>query len=133
MRQSYKKPRKLNFVSVLVILILLSLFYVLIQFGPPYWRKWKAKEALSESASKVYGKRYVSDEAAAPFLEQVQQQTMAKLRDFGIEDPDLKVNVIKDSEEITVEAEYMERIKHPLIGKYTNLRFRPFHTLEVDR
>ena len=48
---SYKRPSKINVVSVLVILVLLAGLYSLIQFGPPYWRKWKVKEILSSSAS----------------------------------------------------------------------------------
>lgn len=133
MGQSYKKPRKLNFVSILVILVLFSIVYSVIQFGPPYWRKWKSKEILSECTSKIYVKRFVPTDTLSPFLEKVQQEAMKKLRSIGIEDPGLKVNLHKDDEEIMAEAEYVERIKHPLIGKYTNLRFRPFNVVEIDR
>jgi len=120
---SYKQPRKLNFVSMLFLLAGLAGVYSLIQFGPPYWRKWKVKEVLSEAANKVYPKRMNTD---GEFVRQTEKVTVREIRAAGVEDPGLRVEIrLEPRVRITALAEYDEVIRHPLVGKSTTLHFRP--------
>ena len=127
--RSYTKPRKFNFVTLILLLAALSLAYTFFQFGPPYYRKWKVKGVLSESANMVYPKRFV---AAGEWLDTIHQSTVDRLRnDVGIEDKGLTVRIHRDSATITVGADYKERINHPLIKKTTVMIFRPFVQLAI--
>ena len=122
---SYKRPSKINFVSVIVTLILLSGLYSLIQFGPPYWRKWKVKEILSSSASQAFKRRRQPDEEV---LNKIREDTVREIHAAGVDDPSVRVTVDINEQQATVTAEYRERINHPLVKKTTTLTFRPHST-----
>ncbi len=132
MVQRYKQPKKLNFVSLFFLLLGLVASYGVIKVSPPYYRKWKANGILSESANKVYPKRFLSGDGESEFFNELRQETEKQLRAIGIEDPRLQVSISKTSTEIEVRAEYEERIQHPFIGKSTVLNFRPFSRIKIE-
>jgi hypothetical protein len=125
-RVPYKRPRKFNFVTFLLLLILAAVAYVGVKFGPPYYRKWKAKGPLSKAANKVYPKRNLPEENLQIFFEQLKKEVTTELRAIGITDPGLKVYVNKTGTEVTVTADYLEHVTHPFYGTMT-LRFRPYN------
>lgn len=47
-RYNYKSPRRVNWVTILVLLILLGGGYAGWKFGPPYWQGYEVDEILSE-------------------------------------------------------------------------------------
>lgn len=122
---SYKRPSKINVVSILITLILLSGLYALIQFGPPYWRKWKVKEVLSSSASQAFKLRRQPSEEV---LSKIKEDTAQKIRAAGVDDPSVRVIIDVNEQQATVRAEYREQINHPLVKKTTTLTFRPYST-----
>ena len=122
----YKRPRRFNLVSFLLIVVGIAAIYSLIQFGPPYWRKWKVKETLSTSAARLYPKhRMVVAGTANEFVEKVRKDTAEALRKDGVEDSGMRVNISVTAAEIVVSADYREHIRHPLVGKSTTLQFHP--------
>lgn len=125
-RVSYKKPRKLNFVSFVLIVILAVVIYGSIKFGPPYYRKWKAKGPLSNAANAVYPKRNLPEENLQAYFEKLKKEVTAELRTIGITDPGLQIHISKVGTEVTVTADYQEHITHPFYGTMS-LRFRPYN------
>jgi hypothetical protein len=121
MAQSYKKPSKLNAVSLIVILGLAALAYCGFKFSPAYYRKWKARGIISETAHKIYPKRAVAEETE--FFDEVKKQAVAELRNLGIEDPALRIDFQRSPQEVTATASYTEVVKHPF-DKSTTLDFR---------
>jgi hypothetical protein len=129
---TYKKPRKFNFVSFLLILMAIALAYVAFQFIPPYYRKWKVKGLLADAANGIYRRRFVTGPAETEYLSQVQTKALNRLRnEGGIEDTALTVRAYKDKNTATVSADYRERITHPFVGKTTVLRFRPWSQISL--
>jgi hypothetical protein len=106
--------------------------YAAAQFGPPHYRKWKAKGILSVSANNIYPKRMLSGDAEAQFHEEIRRNTENQLRALGISDPNLRISIFKTPQEIGVSADYQEFIKHPLIGKTTVLHFRPYNMISTN-
>jgi hypothetical protein len=133
MRQRYSQPRKINFVSILVWLFLGALVYSGVQFGPPYYRSFKAKEVLSEAAASIYPKRMLTGSDEIELLAQVEQRAASKMKEIGVLDPGLRVIARKTSSEITVEAHYGELVKHPFITRTTRLGFDPSVTLPITK
>lgn len=121
----YKKPRKLNFVSFLLILAALGAGYAGFQFGPHYYHKWKARGILSDAANRCYPKRMSEGIELFDFLQELQNKTTKRLREMGIEDPKMKVKITMGAKEITAQASYVVVIKHPFVDKTTTLYFRP--------
>jgi hypothetical protein len=129
---AYKQPRKINWVSFLFILVGIGLIYGLVQFGPPYYRKWKVKGVLAESANKLFPRRrQVKTGIAEEFLEKVKQDTRKAIREIGVEDPSIKVNVTVEDKEVSVSVDYTERINHPFVTKDTVLHFRPSNSVQA--
>lgn len=132
MVEGYEKPGKLNAVSIFIVLIILAAGYSLVQFGPPYYRKWKVKGVLSEAANKVYPRRFVTGETESIMLEEIRTWTYKEMRRVGVKDPGLQVDVNKNADVIGAGADYRERINHPVVKKTTTLHFRPYNTIKIQ-
>lgn len=131
--KGYKQPRKFNVVSFLLIVAAIAIVYCLFQFGPPYWRKWKVKEVLSNNAARLYPKRMlIVAGTAAALVEETRKRTADDLRSAGVKDPGLRVNISVANGEIVVSADYRERIRHPFVGKTTTLRFHPRAAVQMS-
>lgn len=118
----YRKPGKLNLVSVLIFLVLASLVYGAIFFGPAYWRKFQVSEVLDEAASKCRRKNRVPN---AEQMEQIRAEARQQILAKGVDDERVTVEIVIRSDHVTVSADYEEVIHHPLIKRTTTLRFRP--------
>jgi len=125
----YKQPRKLNPVSLFFFLLGFVAIYGLIQFGPPYWRKWSIKEVLADAANRIYPRRF---NATDDFISQVERETTKKIRAAGVQDPSLRVEIsVAKGVRITAAADYREVIRHPLVNKTTTLVFRPQESVSI--
>jgi hypothetical protein len=131
MAAAIRKPRKINPVSVTFFVVLFGLIYGAIQFGPPYYRKWKVKEVLSVTANAVYPKRMATGSALQTFINELQKKAMQDLRGVGITDPSLRITIIKQQDDVVATADYKEIIKHWGVDKTTTLAFRPSSTISL--
>lgn len=128
----YKQPRRLNFVSFLLALVLVAAGYSGYQFGPHYYHKWKAKGILSDAANKTYPKRMMDGWELQTFLSELQTKTEKRLKQVGIEDPKLDVKITVRAKEIEAQANYVVIINHPFVKKSTTLYFRPKSTISTS-
>lgn len=117
----YKQPRRLNPVSFMLMLVALAVIYCGVQFGPPYWRKFRVKGVIKDAASRAI---------LHPNLEQLQQQTAERIRAAGVEADAIRVTFKKGGGRVLATAEYVETINHPFVHKITRLSFRP--TVEIE-
>jgi hypothetical protein len=109
-----------------MLLALAAAVYSVIQFGPVYYRKWKAKGVLSDAVSRAYPRRHsLQTPEGMQFLSKLQDETVQKLRQLGIQDGGMYVRVEKTGKEIRAQAVYTEIVRHPLVNKSTTLHFRP--------
>lgn len=115
----YRQPHRLNPVSFLMLLVLAGAVYAGVKFAPPYWRDREVGEFLSEAANRLYRQRGV---AGAEY--QMKNEVTAKLRDMGIDDPQLTVSIERTAQLIRVSASYTVIVSHPF-RKITRLRFSP--------
>jgi hypothetical protein len=133
MAVSYKKPSKINAVSLLFLLIVAGLIYAGVQFGPPYYRNWKARGILAESVNKYYAKRLLNGATEAEFLDQLRKEVESQMRSLGIVDEKLRVFFDKNAKEVGGGAEYEVRVEHPLVKKTTVLYFRPYISETIQK
>ena len=122
-------PRKLNFVSFLMLAAAIAAVYGGIMFGPHYYRNMQAQGIVTDSAHKLLPRRMLQGEAAYRVIDKMRKQAMNEMRAEGIEDPGLKILITMDRKEITVEAMYQVVVRHPLIEKSTTVIFNPKETL----
>jgi hypothetical protein len=85
----YKRPRKFNVVTIILIAVAVLIAYLISQYLPLYFREQEAYRVLDETSSQFSGKknRYL---ASDPHLLQLQQRMGNDLRLVGITDPEME-------------------------------------------
>ena len=129
----YKKPRGLNAVSILLYLGAAAAIYWGVQYGPPHYRKWKAKGILGDSTAAYYAQRRMEGAAEGEFLANLRRRTESKFRELGVTDPNLRIQFTKSATHVGASAEYQELVKHPLVNKTSVLLFNPTVSMEITQ
>jgi len=108
----YKKPRRLNSVSIVLALITALGIYLGYQYLPLFLQKQEAYRVLEETGSAFAGRRpyYVKDAKAR---ENLRRRMQADLLRVGINDPDLETWIELDENEMTFGAIYSIFIEWP--------------------
>ncbi len=119
----FDKPSRVNIVSIFFLLVLAAGAYAVIQFGPPYYRRWKAAGVLSEIANKYYANRLKGGPSSTETENQLRPELMAKLGEVGIDGTTVQATFRKSMTEVSVQITYREMVKHWFVGKTTTLDF----------
>jgi len=110
---NYKKPRRINFVSVSLTLVAASFLYVGSQLLPNFLAKQEAYRALDEISSKFSGSRgrYLHDKQA---FRSLSAELVAELRRSGVSDPQMETWIEIDSpQEVRFGVVYSEYFVWP--------------------
>ena len=93
----YKKPRKINAVSVSIALALALVGWLTYQYLPPFLMKQEAYRVLDETASKFSGSKSRYLEVESEFV-QLRMEMQNNLRLVGIKDPRMESWIEVDDE-----------------------------------
>jgi hypothetical protein len=129
----YKQPRRINIVSVTLVLALALGAYAAYQFLPQYFRSQEVYRVLEETSSAFAGKRnyYLEDPKAR---EALRRKMEADIRNRGVIDPDLETWVELDRHEARFGAVYSEWVEWPfdIVGRQEHV-YEVQHTLAIPR
>jgi len=126
---TYKQPRRFNWVSLPIYLALAAALYCLVRFGPPYYHNMKVDEVVREAVNAYYAEtRGVATGDASPEL---RDRFERRIRNLGIDDPQLALFFDKDAESVTVTARYKVVVEHPFVKRSTTLEFAPSATTSL--
>lgn len=108
----YKKPRRINVVSVTLVLLLLLAGYAAWQWAPLYFRRHEAYRILQETGSKMAGRAgfYEEDADAREDLRRTMQR---QLVDVGIDDPKIETWIEIEGKELRLGVVYSAFIEWP--------------------
>ncbi len=108
----YKKPRRINFVSVTLVLALALGVYAAYQFLPLWFMKNEVHRVLQETSSTFAGRRnlYVEDAQARDTL---RRRMETDIRNLGVDDPDLETWIEVDRGEARFGAVYSRWVEWP--------------------
>lgn len=109
----YKKPRRINVVSVTLVLILLVAGYAAYQWFPLYMMRHEAYRVLQETGSKLAGRAgyYELDPKARDELRRTMQ---GQLTNVGIDDPKIETWIEVEGKEVRLGVIYSAWIEWPL-------------------
>jgi hypothetical protein len=109
----YKKPRRINVVSVTVVLLLLLAGYAAWQWAPLFFKKNEAYRVLQETGSKLAGRAayYEQDPEAREDLRKTMQRELVNV---GIDDPRIETWIELDGKEVRLGVVYSAFIEWPL-------------------
>lgn len=115
----YKQPSRINVVSLLFLLAAGGVVYAGVKFGPSYWRDRQVQGAIEEAVNRLW-----RDRGSSGIDDTIRDEVTAKVREMGIDDPNLLVTVERSAARLKISASYTVVISHPG-RKITTLRFEP--------
>jgi hypothetical protein len=131
---TYGQPRRLNTVTVVMILMGLAAGYWVWRFFPFYFDGWSVDHLLKEAASKTYRINMIPEPGRSTQLKALVDKVREDIiKQANVTDPDLVVNVDLEGNNAAVSADYNVIVTHPLITKTTTLHFHKTETADIKR
>lgn len=131
---TYGQPRRLNAVTVFMLLCAAAAGYWMWRFFPAYFDGWTVDHILHESASACYRLAHLNDAIRAQELKKLVDKTRADIvQQASVTDPDLTVNLDLDGDLASISADYSVVVTHPFIDKTTTLHFHKVETADTKR
>ena len=129
---SYGTPRRINAVSVTLILCALGVAYWFWLFFPVHFDSWSVDHILKESASQTYQTQRLMESQRMEQLKLIVDGARTKIvKQVGIADPELSVNLNVDGDKATMTADYSVVVTHPWINKRTTMRLHREETANI--
>jgi len=136
-RTRYKKPRALNVVSLILLLILMVAVY----FGYCVWPvinlRLRAKSEMQDFMPQLYRLNLAMGNAPpkqlSPQIIEMRKDVIKKLRDAGIKDPKLDVLVFRSKAVIALEAHFHATAFFPGINKSQVFELAPRAETDATR
>ena len=108
-------PRRINAVTVIMILWRAAAGYWVWRFFPAYFDGWTVDHLLKEAASSTYQLNRLNEPERTKQLKALVDKTRADIIKQGnVTDPDLVVNLDIDGDNVAVSADYSVVITHPV-------------------
>lgn len=131
---SYGQPRRLNTVTVFMIILALAAGYWMWRFFPAYFDSWTVDHLLREAASSTYKLSHLNEPLRSKELKALLDKTRKEIiEQANVTDPDLTVNLDLQDDVVVVSADYSVIVTHPIIDKTTTLRFHKSETESVKK
>ena len=125
MAVKYKKPRAINGVSVVLLLLVAIGVYVLVYTWPVYSLSSRAKGVLLDAIPMLYRANLRSDAVASSMIGELKKSVPLSLRKEGVKDPHLEVIFSRNKEEVSIEAHFAVKAFFPVINKTFEFNLSP--------
>jgi hypothetical protein len=120
----YKKPRKLNWVSLLVLAVLGGGVYFGWYYAPVYYQRYKVDRVLGDMGYRSIDLPSLTGDAAVQLESDLLDQARRQIRDLGIATEDeTALDVYFDADYSHIVAEYSVTVS-PIVGEPKTLTFR---------
>jgi len=119
----YKKPRKINVVSVTLFLCLAAAVYLIVGLWPLITLRGKVKAELADSIPHFWRLNLRPEHYARPEIAKLKKGTMERLRKLGVKDKKLELVMERGKERIAMEARFKASALLPYWEREVELRF----------
>jgi hypothetical protein len=121
----YGGPRRLNAVTVTLLVGAIVGGYWFWRFFPAYFDAWTVDHALREAANAIYKASRLRDPDRSRELKDIVNRCRKDIVEkAGIKDPDLEVEIEFDDESAVAMANYKVVVTHPGTTRTTTLHFQ---------
>jgi hypothetical protein len=120
MTYDYNKPRRLNVVSLFLLVLVAGAGYAAYKFVPVYWQAREVDQALDELKLPAATFFRMRDDLRRAEADRIIARAYARLAEMGIEDHEeqpLQIWFAPDHSEL--HAKYRVDVRHPIIDKVT--------------
>jgi hypothetical protein len=131
---NYKKPRRINVVSILMLLLLAGGVYAGVKFVPVYFQAFKVDSVLNDMKSQGLDLLRVTDPSVRQDSEdKIIGAAVEKIRDLGIIDHEDQPLEVWFSDNYTYfNAKYRVVVSHPF-DKHTTMTFHRKEKLPTEK
>jgi hypothetical protein len=120
MSYNYKEPRRVNLVSVSLLILALAAGYAGWKLGPMFWTAYKIGEIVDQGASQASGINMMTLEAQTKIEKKVVTQVKERIgEERGITPEVNGLDVYLEDENAALHAEYDVTIHFPFGKRYT--------------
>jgi hypothetical protein len=131
---TYGQPRRLNTVTMFMILLGLAAAYWVWRFFPAYFDGWSVDHVLKEAASKTYRINRIPEPARTKQLTDLVEATKSEIRkQANVTDPDLEVSLDIEGDKAAVSADYHVVVTHPFGNYTTNVHFHKTENADIKK
>jgi hypothetical protein len=127
------EPRRLNVVTLLMLLGLAAGGYWFWKFFPVYYTGWQVDHLLSEAGAESYQVVRLGEGVREAKRAEIERSTRERIVALGVDDPDLRVTVELEPKLATVTADYEAVVQHPVAGKRTVLAMHRSEVTDLQR
>lgn len=127
------EPRRLNVVTVVLLLGLAAGGYWFWKFFPVYYTGWQVDHLLAEAGAESY---QVAQYPAGPREQkraELERRTRDRIVALGVDDPDLKVAIDLEGHQATVTADYEAVVQHPVGNKQSVIALHRSAVTDITR
>jgi hypothetical protein len=121
----YKKPRRLNWVSATMALVLGVLVYLFVAAWPLLTLRSNVKNDLAGALPHLWKLNLLPEGRARPEIVKLRKSITEQLRKTGITDEKLELVVARDKQRVALEARYAAAAVFPWSHRKMVLRFSP--------
>ena len=131
---TYGQPRRLNTVTMFMILLGLAAAYWVWRFFPAYFDGWSVDHVLKEAASKCYRLNRLGEPGRTTQLTALVESTKSEIRkQANVTDPDLEVSLDIEGDKAAVSADYHVVVTHPFGNYTTNVHFHKTENADIKK
>ena len=121
----YTAPKRLNSVTVVMLLILAGVGYWIWRFFPFYFDGWSVDHILKETASAIYKANRLTEPGRTETLRELVEKAKLDIqKKANVTDPELVVGLEIEGIHAWVTADYHVTVTHPGISRTTTLHFQ---------
>jgi hypothetical protein len=130
----YGQPRRLNAVTLTMLLGGLAAGYWLWRFFPAYFDGWSVDHLLKEAASRTYKLNRLQEPERTRELKALVDKTRSDIqRQANVTDPELLVSLDIDGDNVAVSADYHVVVTHPIVTRTTTLHFHKSESANIKK
>jgi hypothetical protein len=128
----YKQPRRLNALTITLLLGVAAGAYWFWRFFPAYFDGWTVDHILKEAASAVYKTNRLSEPGRTQELKALVDKARADIiKRANVTDPELAVNLDIEDTRAELSADYRVVVTHPVLSRTTTLHFVKKQTADI--
>lgn len=123
--RGYRQPRRLNAVSISVVLVLAVLGYTTFVAWPVIALNADVRSAMDDVLPKVYRANLLPEGESAVAADEARKLLLDKLTALGVANPDAALSITRDAQTVAISVRLETAVDLKLLGKKLPLTLNP--------
>lgn len=132
-RTEYRKPRRINSVSITLACLLALSVYVMVALWPVYTLRASVKGELADALPQLYRLNLRPAATTRVELVKLKKTVQERIAKVGVKDKKLVVNFIRDKKRVKIEARFAVTARWPGLKKTRVFNLAPSASTDAAR